>query len=227
MANLVSTFACDDATGVSTLWNGRLQTLTILQREEPIAASGRAHGKRHQADVRLFGCQWTELQLCEVKLTVTPDTARRPVGQCLRFTSSGRPVHACLLQSRSMRVVPAHRRLTSWIAALALLLASLAPAVSHALASANGTNWIEICTTQGSKWIEAGKVGSERSPASAHALDCPYCPLHAPTLGLPPASQLEHLSLRLGHEVPLAFLSAPRTLHAWVSAQPRAPPLFS
>jgi hypothetical protein len=127
-----------------------------------------------------------------------------------------------------MRAVRAHRRLTSWIAALAILLASLAPALSHALASATGSTWIEICTTQGSKWIKAGEDGSEHSPASAHVLDhCPYCSLHAPTLGLPPATHLAHLPLRLSLEVPLAFLSAPRTLHAWVSAQPRAPPLFS
>lgn len=111
---------------------------------------------------------------------------------------------------------------------MAILLASLAPALSHALASATGSTWIEICTTQGSKWIKAGEDGSERSPASAHVLDhCPYCSLHAPTLGLPPATHLAHLPLRLSQEVPLAFLSAPRTLHAWVSAQPRAPPLFS
>jgi hypothetical protein len=127
-----------------------------------------------------------------------------------------------------MRAVRAHRRLTSWIAALAILLASLAPALSHALASATGTQWVEICTAQGSKWIKAGEDGSERSPASAHVLDhCPYCSLHAPTLGLPPATPLARLPLRLSHKLPLAFLSAPRTLHAWVSAQPRAPPLFS
>ncbi|WP_393938690.1 DUF2946 domain-containing protein [Piscinibacter sakaiensis] len=127
-----------------------------------------------------------------------------------------------------MRAVRAHRRITSWIAALAILLASLAPALSHALASATGADWIEICTTQGSKWIQAGEDGTERTPASAHLLEhCPYCTLHAPALGLPPAASLAHLPLQSSHAVPLAFLSAPRTLHAWVSAQPRAPPLFS
>lgn len=127
-----------------------------------------------------------------------------------------------------MSTARAHRRLTGWIAALAILLASLAPALSHALASATGTPWIEICTTQGSKWIQAGEDGSERTPGSAHVLDhCPYCSLHAPMLGLPPAEHPSQLPLVLSHETPLAFLSAPRTLHAWVRAQPRAPPLFS
>lgn len=127
-----------------------------------------------------------------------------------------------------MRTFRIHRRLTSWVAALAILLASLAPALSHAMASAAGSGWVEICTTQGSKRIQAGDDGSQRAPALAHVLDhCPYCSLHAPTLGLPPATDLAQQSLRLCHEVPLAFLSAPRTPHAWVSAQPRAPPLLS
>ncbi len=127
-----------------------------------------------------------------------------------------------------MRAFRAHRRLTTWIAALAILLASLAPSLSHAVASATGTNWIEVCTTQGSKWIAAGEDSSERAPASAHVLEhCPYCSLHAPDLALPPANDSAQLSARLAYEFPLAFLAAPRTLHAWVSAQPRAPPLFS
>lgn len=128
-----------------------------------------------------------------------------------------------------MRVVRAHRRIISWIAVVAILLAALAPALSHALASATGAQWVEICTAQGSKWIQVGEDGSESgTPASAHVLDhCPHCTLHAPNLGLPPVQHLAQLPLPLSHEVPLAFLSAPRTLHAWVSAQPRAPPLFS
>lgn len=121
-----------------------------------------------------------------------------------------------------------HVRTTGWIAVLAILLASLAPTLGHALASGMGSNWVEICTTQGSKWIAPDEDGSERTPASAHVLDhCPYCSLHAPTLGVPPVANLTHLPLRLAHEVPRAFLAAPRTLHAWVSAHPRAPPLFS
>lgn len=127
-----------------------------------------------------------------------------------------------------MRAVRAHRRLTTWIAALAILLAALAPSLSHALASATGVEWIEICTAQGSKWVAAGEDSPERVPASAHVLDhCPCCSIHAPDLGLPPAIDTAHQPSRQVHDVPLAFLAAPRTLHAWVSAQPRAPPTFS
>lgn len=127
-----------------------------------------------------------------------------------------------------MYALRTHRRLTSWIAALAVLLASLAPSLSQALASATGLDWIEVCTAQGSKWIQAGDDGTERAPGAAHGLEhCPYCSLHTPTLGLPPAPRLDALPLRLSHAIPRAFLAAPQTPHAWVSAQPRAPPLFS
>jgi hypothetical protein len=127
-----------------------------------------------------------------------------------------------------MLVSARHRKLISWIAALAVLLAAVAPAASHALASATGTPWVQVCTAQGSKWIPFAEDPTEQAPASAHVLDhCPYCSLQTPALGLPPAPpQLLPLDRR-GLELPLAFLSAPRTLHAWVSAQPRAPPLFS
>lgn len=127
-----------------------------------------------------------------------------------------------------MRAWRAHTRLTSWIALLAIVLASIAPSLSHALSSASGSSWVEVCTAQGSRWIDAGEDGSKPAPASAHVLEhCPYCSLHVPTPGLPPATHFAPLPLGLSDELPLAFLAAPRTLPAWVSAQPRAPPLFS
>ena len=111
---------------------------------------------------------------------------------------------------------------------LAILLASLAPSVSQALGLAKGGSWIEVCTAQGSKWLQGDWDGSGGAPASGHVLDhCPYCSLHAPVLGMPPAPGLVAPVPLPGHDRPLAFLAAPRTLHAWVSALPRAPPLFS
>ena len=40
-----------------------------MQREEPVDASGRTHGIRHQADVRFGHQRWPERQLYEVQLT--------------------------------------------------------------------------------------------------------------------------------------------------------------
>ena len=111
------------------------------------------------------------------------------------------------------------------MAALAILTASLAPSLSYALGFSGGASWIEVCTTEGSRWIQPGEEGSERAPSSAHLLEhCPYCSLHVPTLGLPSAAPVAPLASRPTHEPPVAFLAAPRTLHAWVTAQPRAPP---
>lgn len=127
-----------------------------------------------------------------------------------------------------MRRLRAHARFTGWIAVLAVLLASLLPTVGHALAAGQGGDWVEVCTAQGSRWVQAGDDGAGRAPASAHVLDhCPYCSLHAPALGLPPTVETVLPTLRGGDELPLAFLAAPRTLHAWASAQPRAPPFSS
>ena len=111
---------------------------------------------------------------------------------------------------------------------MAVLLASLAPTLSHGLASATGTGWIEVCTNQGARWIQAGDDGSQRAPASAHVLEhCPYCSLHAPDLGLPPVAGRVHLPLQQHPALPLALLVAPYILQAWATVQPRAPPLVS
>ena len=127
-----------------------------------------------------------------------------------------------------MSAVRAHRRLLSWIAMLALVLASVLPTVGHALASAQGNAWQMVCSAQGSKWVQAGGDASSGAPAPAHVLEhCPSCALHTPPLGPAPAAGLLPIALQLAHALPLAFLAAPRTLHAWVHAQPRAPPLFS
>jgi hypothetical protein len=129
-------------------------------------------------------------------------------------------------------VMPLHRataRLATWIAALAVLLAALAPAVSHAVGSRDAATWVEICTTLGSKWIQRsvapGEGPAEPAPVLKHALEhCPYCSIHTPVADLPPAASPVVPATALSHAVPRAFLEARHTLHAWVRAQPRAPP---
>jgi len=127
-----------------------------------------------------------------------------------------------------MRAFRAQKRLTGWIAAFAILLASLAPSLSHALGSATGESWIEICTSQGSKWIAEKSDGSPSTPTASHVFEhCPFCSMHAPALGLPPSPEAVPLLVEGHGEFPPAFYAAPRTLHAWLSARPRAPPQLS
>lgn len=129
-----------------------------------------------------------------------------------------------------MNAMRARARVTSWIAVLAMLLASLAPALSHALASAAAASWVEICTAQGSKWILADEDRAERErvPVSTNLTDhCPCCRLQALTLGLPPAEPVVHALLPLAHEAPRAVPAAPASSCTWIVALPRAPPPLS
>jgi hypothetical protein len=55
------------------------------------------------------------------------------------------------------------RRLSGWLLA-ALLLATLAPAVSRALAAGppqDGQDWVELCTSQGMQWVLASELNGD------------------------------------------------------------------
>jgi hypothetical protein len=125
-----------------------------------------------------------------------------------------------------MRSFRAQSRLISWIAVMAVLLASLAPTLTHALGFANGSTWIEVCGAQGAKWIDAGPGHSgPAAPVKAHVFaHCPFCSMHAPVLGLPPAPVMATMPVEGYGAFPPAFYAAPATPFVWVSAQPRAPP---
>jgi hypothetical protein len=122
-----------------------------------------------------------------------------------------------------------YRRLISAVACVALLLVSLAPALGQVLRTAPGSVWLEVCTARGSKWIWPDASGSERAPDSpAHGLQhCPLCLSALPALGLPPAADTALPSPELAHGVPTGRPLVPHTQHAWVDAQPRAPPSLS
>jgi hypothetical protein len=127
-----------------------------------------------------------------------------------------------------MRSRRTHHQPTTWIAILVILLAALAPSVSHALNASKGASWVEVCTDQGSRWVQSTSEDSGSLPSATHLMEhCPYCATQVPALGMPPAPEMRLPSIEPFTDRPPAFLAAPRTLHAWVSAQPRAPPFFS
>lgn len=102
-----------------------------------------------------------------------------------------------------------------------VLFAALAPSVSQALRVSDAQGWADICSAQGARGTPA-----DPSPSQLHTLEhCPFCSVHAPTLDLPPAPAPLRLRQDLAQALPTAFWQAPRPLHAWVQAQPRAPPL--
>jgi hypothetical protein len=129
------------------------------------------------------------------------------------------------------------RILSSWIAILAIVLNALVPTVSVAFEKGrsghSGSDWIEVCSTQGSTWVRLGSDGAvlektdqkpADAPASAHGGHCPYCLTHAASFALPPGPDWQvpvhpvsfDFSLR---DEPLAFSSV-----KWLAPAARAPP---
>lgn len=120
-----------------------------------------------------------------------------------------------------------HRKIVHWIAALAILLGALAPAVSQALSLAgNGQGFVvEICTTNGTKMTQV--IGDdEPSSSAAMGSHCPYCVVQ-PIYLLPSISTFEFADpLSCTSQARLAF-QAPQILSAWVRLPSRAPPAES
>ena len=128
-----------------------------------------------------------------------------------------------------MQALRRHHHLHAWIAIATLLLAALVPTLSHALAGQVPTDRVEICTAQRMQWVESAASGQDGSQPHAIQLleHCPFCLTPGPVLGLPPADLSLRLLTGLSDAPTQAFLAAPRRVHAWVSAQPRAPPSIS
>ncbi len=114
------------------------------------------------------------------------------------------------------------RRLTSWVLLFALVLAAVAPAVSKAMAFAQGqlAPWSVVCTSPSD---------APMAPAddAKHLLEhCAWCHLQHQVLAPPPTAGVL-LSPALQDVVPALFLRAPRPLPAWATAQARAPPALT
>ncbi len=121
------------------------------------------------------------------------------------------------------------RRRITWIAALAVLMIALAPAISQwLLAQRNpGLSWVAVCSSTGMRWVAVGQATPDH-PADQQGLHaqshCPACVLHAHDMGLPP-QPLRVQALNTEREaLPFLFLHAPRPLAVWSPVLARAPP---
>lgn len=131
-----------------------------------------------------------------------------------------------------MRFARAHLLIAARIALLAMLMVAFAPTVSRMLAPAGqeGAVWAELCTGAGIEYVMlAGEADSDEhthvTPSSDH---CPYCKVNGGAPVLAGVGDLTLLWLPPARDpLPRAFLFAPRVLHAWSAAYPRAPPLVS
>ncbi len=114
-------------------------------------------------------------------------------------------------------------RLVHWIAAFAIAMSALAPAVSQAVSLAqHGQGFaMEICAVDGSK-LQIN-VQSDEQEVAEQAQPCPYCVAQN---SITPAF---NTNLKFGAPQSFAFLpqlfyQSPQPLAAWVSPPSAAPP---
>ena len=124
------------------------------------------------------------------------------------------------------------RKIMAWMACIAILLATLAPAISHAIAPQGGSVpvWSEICTAGGLVAVDAAHLAPDDSSSpeqqNPHFDKCPYCRLQADVPGLPPSAATPTFAIEDGDFHPFLFYQSPSPSFAWTSGYPRAPPVF-
>ena len=126
----------------------------------------------------------------------------------------------------------AQTRRTAFVALMAMLLLALAPTVSKLVAAELATtNVVEVCTTEGTKWLPVSELvqtpsaGHDQGSSSLHGGDCPYCNLHTAkflTYTVQTFSATPVVSL-----LPQLFYQAHKPLFAWAHSRSRAPPSAS
>ena len=123
-------------------------------------------------------------------------------------------------------------RRVSFVALVAMLMVVFAPTVSKVIAAERaGSNFVEVCTTEGTKWValseiqQASPAGQQHEPASAHdhGGDCPYCSLQTAKV-LATATQ-SFATTSVVSLFPPLFYQASKPLFAWAHSRSRAPPL--
>lgn len=121
-------------------------------------------------------------------------------------------------------------RLTiSWIICLMVLVGSFTSAARLKIGGDTvRSNWIEVCTASGMKFISLSQSDRSTSPKNEQGHHpsghCAWCSAYSAALGMPPSPMLQrHVPVESRAE-PVLFLLAPAPLFAWASAQPRAPP---
>jgi hypothetical protein len=119
-------------------------------------------------------------------------------------------------------------RSVRWAALLALLLATLAPSVAHALRHLRGETmpWSQLCSATGGKRVVFGWEDKERgSGVRTHAFEsCGLCALHSGGWAPTPAAASVALRIDLRGSAPTGRPSPAWRQLPWSAALPRAPP---
>jgi hypothetical protein len=128
-----------------------------------------------------------------------------------------------------MLLTRVQRRFTAWLAMLALVLSTLAPTLAQAVAaSSDRSDWVQICSATGMVWVQADLAAADpdSAPLADMGMQCPWCSLHSPAAGLPPAPALGVASAAPA-SLASRFAGTPPPTSVWIAAPARAPPLVS
>jgi hypothetical protein len=114
-------------------------------------------------------------------------------------------------------------QLIHWIAAIAIVMSALAPAVSQAVSLVKGGHGfaMEICSVDGSKMQI--NVDDEQTDVVQQSQSCPYCIAHA---DITPVFNT-HLTFEAPQTLallPQLFYQSPKLLNVWVTPPSAAPP---
>ena len=117
-------------------------------------------------------------------------------------------------------------RFIHWIAALAIAMSALAPAVTQAVSLAkHGQGFVmEICSAEGAKTQKIVHIDDRSGLADVQS--CPYCITHVPTTSAFNTSLTFQAPKTLAL-LPQLFYQSPKPLTTWVIPPSAAPPVQS
>jgi len=117
-----------------------------------------------------------------------------------------------------------HRKLVHWIAAAAIAMSALAPALSQAVSLVKGGQGfaMEICSVDGSK-MQIQVQDDERTDLANSIKPCPYCIAHASII---PSfnTNLQFQAPQHFGMLPQLFYQSPKLLTVWLIPPSAAPP---
>ncbi|WP_174365710.1 DUF2946 family protein [uncultured Caballeronia sp.] len=123
-----------------------------------------------------------------------------------------------------------YRKIGSLLGLLAILMATLAPTVSHSLAANHPGDGMqdEHCSMPSMQGASAeGKPDADKHTQMSAGQDCAYCSLLAHMPAVPTVQALFATTIRLTqHQVATRFESVVR-VEPYTFVQPRAPPVLS
>ena len=117
-----------------------------------------------------------------------------------------------------------NRKLVHWLAAIAIAMSALAPALSQAVSLAKGGHGfsMEICSVDGSKMQVTVQVTDQADQVDT-TQPCPYCLAHS---SVTPAfnTNLTFQAPQTFAMLPQLFYQSPKPLSVWLTPPSAAPP---